>query len=387
MRLTDIALQNLRRRKMRSALLVISVIIGVASIIFLYATTQAMKEDVANKLDQFGSNILILPDAGEAMTFGGITVEAPTQVKELDISLIPLMKTIKNKETLATIAPKLLVDTKIKGQEILLLGVDFPQELHLKKWWKIDGLAKNQIPTSNEVILGSDAARSLDLSLKQTITIKGQDFKVAGVVQPTGSAENDQAVFLDLAMLQKLSNRPNAISLIEAAAFCYTCPIDKVTEQLKTILPGTKVTALRSTLASRNDTINRFNLFARIVSLILFLASSLVITMTMKSSVEERTREIGILRAIGFRKRHIIQIVLTEAGLLSVLGGLLGYLLGMGAAVSFGSVLVKAQVQILWQSNLLVYALTASLLIGLLASLYPAWKAAKLDPAESLRYI
>jgi putative ABC transport system permease protein len=387
MRLTDIALQNLRRRKMRSALLVISVIIGVASIIFLYATTQAMKEDVANKLDQFGSNILILPDAGEAMTFGGITVEAPTQVKELDMSLIPLMKTIKNKETLATIAPKLLVDTKIKGQEILLLGVDFPQELHLKKWWKIDGLAKNQIPTDNEVILGSDAARSLDLSLKQTITIKGQDFKVAGVVQPTGSAENDQAVFLDLAMLQKLSNRPNAISLIEAAAFCYTCPIDKVTEQLKAILPGTKVTALRSTLASRNDTINRFNLFARIVSLILFLASSLVITMTMKSSVEERTREIGILRAIGFRKRHIIQIVLTEAGLLSVLGGLLGYLLGMGAAVSFGSVLVKAQVQILWQSNLLVYALTASLLIGLLASLYPAWKAAKLDPAESLRYI
>lgn len=387
MRLTDIALQNLSRRKMRSALLVISVIIGVSSIVFLYTTTQAMKEDVANKLDQFGSNILILPDTGEAMTFGGITVEAPTQINQLDMSLIPLMKTIKNKETLATIAPKLLVDTKIKGQEILLLGVNFPQELHLKKWWKLDGLAKNQIPTANEVILGSDAARSLGLSPKQTITIKGQDFKVAGVIQPTGSTENDQAVFIDLAVLQKLSNRPNAISLIEAAAFCYTCPIDEVTKQLTAILPGTKITALRSTLESRNDTINRFNLFARIVSLILFLASSLVITMTMKSSVEERTREIGILRAIGFRKRHIIQIVLTEAGILSVLGGLLGYLLGMGAAVSFGSVLVKAQVQIPWQSNLLVYALSASFLIGLLASLYPAWKAAKLDPTESLRYM
>ena len=387
MRLTDIALQNLSRRKMRSALLVISVIIGVSSIIFLYTTTQAMKEDVANKLDQFGSNILILPDTGEAMTFAGITVEAPTQINQLDMSLIPLMKTIKNKETLATIAPKLLVDTKIKGQEILLLGVNFPEELHLKKWWKLDGLAKNQIPTANEVILGSDAARSIGLSPKQTITIKGQDFKVAGVIRPTGSSENDQAVFIDLAVLQKLSNRPNAISLIEAAAFCYTCPIDEVTKQLTAILPGTKVTALRSTLESRNDTINRFNLFARIVSLILFLASSLVITMTMKSSVEERTREIGILRAIGFRKRHIIQIVLTEAGILSFLGGLLGYLLGMGAAVSFGSFLVKAQVQIPWQSNLLVYSLSASLLIGLLASLYPAWKATKLDPTESLRYI
>lgn len=387
MRLSDIAFQNLRRRKMRSALLVLSVIIGVASIIFLYTTTQAMREDVANKLDQFGSNILILPDTGEAMTFGGITVEASTQIDELDISLIPLMKTIKNKETLATIAPKLLVDTKIKGQEILLLGVDFPQELHLKKWWKLDGMAKNQIPTADEVILGSDAARSLGLSPKQTITIKGQDFTVAGIVQPTGSTENDQAVFIDLAVLQKLSNRPNAISLIETAAFCYTCPIDEVTKQLTAVLPGTKVTALRSTLESRNDTISKFNLFARSVSLILFLASSLVITMTMKSSVEERTREIGILRAIGFRKRHIIQIVLTEAGILSVWGGLLGYLLGMGVAVNFGSVLVKAQVQIPWQSNLLVYALSASLLIGLIASLYPAWKAARLDPTDSLRYI
>ena len=387
MRLTDIALQNLRRRKMRSALLVISVVIGVASIIFLFTTTQAMKEDVANKLDQYGSNILILPDTGEAMTFGGITVEAPDQVKELDMSLIPLMKTIKNKETLATIAPKLLVDTKIKGQEILLLGVDFPQELHLKKWWKLSGLAKNQLPSNNEVILGSDVARSLGLSPQQTITLKGQDFKVAGIIQPTGSTENDQAVFIDLAVLQKLANRPNAISLIEAAAFCYTCPIDEVTKQLTAILPGTKVTALRSTLESRNDTISKFNLFARSVSLILFLASSLVITMTMKSSVEERTREIGILRAIGFRKRHIIQIVLTEAGFLSLLGGLLGFFLGMGAAVNFGSVLVKAQVQIPWQSNLLVYALGGSLLIGLVASLYSAWKAARLDPTESLRYI
>lgn len=387
MRLTTIALQNLRRRKIRSALLVLSVVIGVASIVFLFTTTQAMKEDVANKLDQYGSNILILPDTGTAMTFGGITIEAPTQAKELDMSLIPLMKTIKNKETLATIAPKLLVDTKIKGQDILLLGVDFPQELHLKKWWKLSGLDKNQIPSSNEVLLGSEVARTLSLNSKQTITIKGQDFRVAGVIQATGSTENDQAVFIDLAVLQKLAHRPNAISLIEAAAFCYTCPIDEVTQQLRTILPGTMVTALRSTLESRNDTISKFNLFARSVSWILFLASSLVITITMKSSVEERTREIGILRAIGFRKRHILQIILSEAGLLSILGGLLGYLLGMGAAVSFGSTLVNAQVQIPWQSNLLVYALGGSLLIGLVASLYPAWKAARLDPTESLRYM
>jgi len=346
-----------------------------------------MKEDVANKLDQYGSNILILPDTGEAMTFGGITVEAPTQIKELDMSLISLMQTIENKETLATIAPKLLVNTNIKGQEILLLGVDFPEELGLKKWWKVSGLAKNQLPAANEVILGSEVAHALSLSPKQSVEIKGQDFIVAGIVQSTGSAENDQAVFIDLAVLQKLANRPNSISLIETAALCYTCPIEEITQQLSDKLPSTKVTALKSTLESRDDTVSKFNSFARSISAILFLASSLVITMTMKSSVEERTREIGILRAIGFRKRHIIQIILTEAGFLSLFGGLLGYFLGMGAAVNFGSTLVKAQVYIPWQSNLLIYSLGGSLLIGLLASLYPAWKAARLDPTESLSYM
>jgi putative ABC transport system permease protein len=256
---------------------------------------------------------------------------------------------------LATIAPKLLVNTNINGQEILLLGVDFPQEFRLKKWWKVDGLSRNQLPSAGEVILGSDVALSLNLTLQQNVlSIKGQDFKVVGIIQPTGSAENDQAVFMDLAVLQKLANRPNAISLIETVALCYTCPIEEVTQQLRDKLPGTKVTALKSTLESRDTTVNKFNLFARSVSLILFLASSLVITMTMKSSVEERTREIGILRAIGFQKRHIIQIVLTEAGLLSLLGGLLGYLLGMGSAVYFGSALVKAEVLIPWQSDLLV---------------------------------
>lgn len=387
MRLTDIAFQNLRRRKMRSALLVISVVIGVASIIFLYSTTQAMQEDVANKLDQYGSNILILPESGESMTFGGITVEAPTQIKELDMSLIEQMKTIKDSETLATIAPKLLVNTNIEGQELLLLGVDFREELRLKKWWQLTGLAKNQIPTADQLILGSDVAQALNLSPKQSVTIMGQDFIVAGIIEPTGSSENDQAVFIDLAVLQKLANRPNAISLIEAAALCYTCPIEEITQQLIDKLPGTKVTALKSSLESRDDTFHKFNVFARSVALILFIASSLVITMTMKASVEERTREIGILRAIGFRKRHIIQIVLTEAGFLSLFGGLLGYVLGMGAAVNFGSALVKAQVHIPWQFDLLAYSLIASLLIGLLASLYPAWKASRLDPTESLRYM
>ncbi|GAB6174261.1 ABC transporter permease [Paradesulfitobacterium aromaticivorans] len=387
MRLTNISFQNMRRRKTRSALLVLSLIIGVASIVFLYTTNEAMKEDVANKLDQYGSNILILPETGEAMSFGGITVEAPTQVPDLGMSVIPLMKTIKNKETLATIAPKLLQNAQINGKEVLILGVDFQQELKLKKWWKIDGLAKSQTLGSNDILLGSDIASSLGLTENQALTIKGQSFNVAGIIQPTGSSENDQSVFMDLSTTQQLWNRPGALSLIETAALCYTCPIDQVTQQLQEKLPGTKVTALKSSLQSRNDTVGKFKAFALTVSLIILLASVLVVTMTMMASVKERTREIGILRSIGFRKSHIIQVILTEVGGLSILGGLLGFLLGMGAAVRYGPALSKTQIHMTWQPVLSLYAVGGALFVGLIATVYPAWKAAKLDPVDALRYL
>lgn len=386
MHLLTIVLQNIRRRKLRSGILTLSIIIGVAAIIFLTTTTQAMKKDVADQLDEFGSNILILPDTGQALTFGGITVEAPSQVKNLDISLIPLMQTIKNKETLATIAPKLLTAINLQGQEVLAIGVDFPAEFKLKKWWKIDTSA-NSLPNQEEIILGSDATLALGLSPRQSVVIKGREFRIAGIIQPTGSAEDDQAVFMDLSALQTLTNQPQAISLIETAALCYSCPIEEITQQLQDKLPGTKVTALQSTIKSRDDTVAKFKALTWSVSLIFLITCSLILAITMKSSVEERTREIGILRAIGFRQSHIARIILGEASLLSVTGGLLGYALGMGLSVNFGAKLLNIGTAIPWQGDLLIYSTTAALIISLLASLYPAWKAARLDPAGALRYL
>lgn len=387
MRLSQITLENLRRRRSRSLLLILSVFIGVTAVVFLLTTTEAMKKDVADKLDHYGSNILILPDSGEALTFGGITVEAPTQIKELDMSVLDQMQTIPNKENLGTIAPKLLADAQINGQNVLLLGVNFEQELRLKKWWKLTGISPSHPPSSNQILVGSDVARVLHLQPEQAINIKGKDFQVAGIIQTTGSLETDQAIYLDLSVLQTLTKRPQAISLVEAAALCYTCPIDEITRQLTEKLPGTKITALRATLQARDDTVNQFGLFAWSLSVILSLASALVVTLTLKASVEERTHEIGLFRAIGFRRLHIAWIILTEAGLVSLVGSVAGALAGMSLAAGFGNTLAGIQARIAWQPDVMLLAVGAALSLGLLASVYPAWKAARLDPVEALRYI
>lgn len=385
MRLTHISIQNLRRRKSRALIMMLSIVIGIASSVFLFTTTKAMEKDVADKLDQYGSNLLILPDSGEALTFGGITVGVKGKAEDLDMSVIEKIKTIENKESLATISPKLLADAEIKDQKVLLVGVDFAQELRLKKWWKIEGLQFG-LPAEKEILVGSESARVLGLRSGEQVNIKGQSFLVKGVIQPTGSVEDDQAIFVDLQTLQGMVNKPNSISMVEAAALCYTCPIEEITRQIREKLPGMQVTALRASLESRDETVHKFSVFSIAASIILLITSALVVAISMISSVRERTRDIGVLGAIGFRKRHILQIVLLEVSLVSLVGGLLGYVLGMSLAVAYGPTVAKMTIGVSWQPILGVYAILGAVLISVIASIYPAWKAAKLDPIEALRY-
>jgi putative ABC transport system permease protein len=303
------------------------------------------------------------------------------------MSIIDKMRTIKNKETLNIISPKLLADDSINGKQALLVGVQFSEELRLKKWWQVNWIEGKKTPTAEEVLVGSEAARVLGLAPGNKLNIKGQEFQVAGTIQPTGSSENDSAIFIDLSTLQKLTNRPQAVSLVEAAAFCYTCPIFEVTTQLQEKLPGTKVSALKESVQNRDDMVKKFGVFALAVSGIIMIIGGLVVLISMMSSVKERTREIGVFRAIGYRKSHVIQIVLTEATILSLIGGIIGYLIGMSVASAFGSVVAQMDVQVVWQPLIALYAIGGAVVIGIVASAIPAWQATRLDPVEALRFI
>lgn len=385
MRIINISLGNLKRRKLRSLLLLLSIVIGVASSVFLFTTVQVMEEDVANKIDQFGSNLLILPKGGETLSFGGVTIGTGSG-QELDMSMIPTMYTIENKETLAIISPKLLAEGEIQGKKVLLVGVEFPEELRLKKWWEIQGLAKGQVPEAKEIIVGSDVGRIFDLKPGAKVEIKGQEFQVRGVIETTGSMENDQAIFMDLGTLQRLENKPTGLSLIEAAVLCYTCPIEDVTTQLREKLPETRVTALQATLESRDNTVEQFRLLGIFISLILLLTSGFVVAMSMNGAVRERTGDIGVLRAIGFRKKHIMMVFIYEVLFISSLGGFLGFALGMGLAMEFGSLLAQMSLQVPFQPILALYSLLIAVVVSLVASVYPVWKATKLEPVDALRY-
>ena len=417
MRLHNISINNLKRRKGKTLFLTIGLLIGVTTVVTLVTLTRAMEEDIGKKLDELGANILIVPQShGLTLSYGGLQFSGVSlDVQPLHQADVSKIQSIKNKENLSIVAPKLVAPAKVDGREALLVGAVFEEELRLKRWWKIapSDAEKNTHPgqkdsggmnhsqtvdaktafflrgslTEKDLLVGSSAAHHLNLREGQSVDIQGQSFRVRGILEETGS-QDDALIFGDLARVQKTLGKPNQLSLIEVAAFCNSCPIDEMVKQISEALPGAKVTAVKQAVESRMETVRHFKRFSVGISAVVLLIGSLIVFITMMASVNERTREIGIFRAIGFRRRHIIQVVLLEAFLVSFLAGGVGYLAGVGSSLLVSPLFLQVQeLKIGWDVVMAVGAIGISVALGLVASIYPALRAAKLDPAEALRAI
>jgi putative ABC transport system permease protein len=417
MRLHNISINNLRRRKGKAIFLILGLLIGVTTVVTLITLTRAMEEDIGKKLDELGANILIVPKTHDlSLNYGGLQFSGVAlDVQPLQYSDLNRIRSIKNRENLSIVAPKWIASAKINGSEALLVAADFREELRLKKWWKVipadagrnnergkkgsDGmnhsppgqgksayLLRNSL-TEKDLLVGSAAAHHLNLKEGQSVDIQGQTFQVRGILEETGS-QDDALIFGDLARVQKTLGKAGLLSLIEVAAFCNSCPIDEIVQQISEVLPGAKVTAVKQAVESRMETVRHFKRFSVGISGVVLLIGSLIVFTTMMASVNERTREIGIFRAIGFRQRHIIQIILLETLLIGLIAGVLGYLAGVGSSRLVLPYFLQVQeVKIVWDPVLALSAAVISVAVGLAASLYPALRAARLDPAESLRAI
>jgi len=385
MKLYNIALNDLRRRKAKMVFLVVGMVIGIATIVALYTITTAMEREIADKFDQIGANMTVAPKTDDlSLSYGGVSAaDVTNNAKELDMSAIDKIRSIKNKENIATIAPKLLGALKTGGKDKLVMGVQWENELRMKRWWKIDG---KKPARAEEVLLGNHVARELNKKPGDELALGEKKFRVAGVLRELGGQE-DAVIFMDLATTQQMLGKKDKLSFLEVSALCSTCPIEEIIRQISDRLPEAQATAIKEVVQARKDFVDRFSGMALAVSGIVLAIGSLVVLITMMSSVNERTREIGIFRAIGFRKSHVMGVILMEAAVVSVIGGLAGYLVGMAAAKFAAPVIAQMDVAIIWDPVIGVAALGLAVVIGLAASLFPAIQASRQDPVEALRFI
>ena len=384
MRLKDISINNLRRRKGKVFFLILGLTIGITTVVTLTSVTRMMNEDIANKLDEFGANILILPRSDDlslsygGMSVGGVSVDAQTLMN----SDVPKISQIEVRENISTVSPKLIGTVEMEGKKISLMGVLFEEELRLKKWWKIHG---SKPKSRDEVLIGNEVAVRLFKSTGDTLAINGKSVKVSGVLDETGS-QDDFLIFGDLAFVQETMKKQGGLSLIEVSAFCNTCPIEEIVSQISKQLPHAKVTAIKQTLQTKMEALDHFKRFSVGISIIVLLIGSLIVFTNMMASVNERKREIGIFRAIGFRKSHVIRIIFLEALIVGLIAGIVGYALGLGISHIIGPMITGVKGGSLFIDPLLALgAIFLSSLIGILSSAYPAIHASKMDPTTALR--
>jgi putative ABC transport system permease protein len=385
MRLSHIALRNMRTHWTRTLMLAVLITSVVAVVASLYFVNRSADSELANKVDSYGANITVVPRSQELpLTYGGVRLGGVTyDARPLTMDEVALIRTIKNRENLNRVAPKLLERAEVQGVGLMAAGVQWDQELGLKKWWQIEGRAPSG---AQDVLLGSRAAARLGKQAGSTIELSGQEFQVAGVLEPTGSQEDD-ILFLDLATAQRLWNRPGEVSFVEVSAWCSSCPIEDISAQISTVIPSSRVSALSKAVESREILVGQFRLFSIVVSAFMVIAGGLVILASTLGAVRGRRREIGVFRALGFRRRHVMEIVLLENLIIGFAASVVGVLLAMLVSGPFARLVAGVSAPAAPAAGVLLAAIGAATLLVLVSSLYPALVASRLSPMVALRKV
>ncbi len=205
------------------------------------------------------------------------------------------------------------------------------------------------------------------------------------MLKPTGS-QDDQLLITDLGSAQRVLRMPGRLSLVEVGAAYTGAPVGEIAAQLAAALPRAKVATMQEAVKSRMQALGQYRSFSYAIVAVVVAIQALVVFVTMMGSVSQRTHEIGVFRALGFRRSHITRLILLEAVIASVVAGALGYLAGMGVTYAVLP-LVAGGAEVVWAPLVGLIAVGLAVAIGALAALYPALRAGAMDPSEALRAI
>jgi putative ABC transport system permease protein len=394
MKLYQVVLKDVMRRKKRMSYAALGVVIGTMTFVAVLTIALAAQDRINDQLEKYGANLTVLPAISSIdMTLGDLSLGTVTvgenyidqdklpQIRQIADGKIREALNIQAEGDIATIAPKLYLTTDIKGTSVMLVGIEPEEEQKIKPWWQVQ--EGEYLDSPMEVIVGATAADLLKLNVGDTITVNGSDLVVTGILGETGSNE-DYQVFLPLQTLQQLFNKKGVISSIDIRALCNACPVEVIADSINQNITGVRAVAVRQIAHTEMGMLERINRFMYALAGITLIIGAFAVFNTMMASVNERTKDIGIMRAVGASRSQILRIFIYESLITGVAGGILGYGVGTLLAYVIGP-LVFENTAISFAPIFIPVSLAVATLIAVAATIYPALRATKVKVADSLR--
>ena len=388
-----IAARALLANKARSLLTMLGVIIGVAAVILLVGIGLGVESEVTGSLEGLGSNLLfVVPGQFEASLGGGASPPGRR------LTLEDFERVQQRVEGASAVVPVLTSGATAKaGNRSLLVtvagGTELGPEVFTNSLAGGRHYRRGEVQAAAHVVaLGSKVAAELfpnqDPVGKQ-ITLNGQRFTVIGHYEPQGgglAGDQDIQVYIPVTTAQRLFNISTVAMIVVKAAD--PDQIDLVQSEIRRALVPTfgeefTVFTQEQTLGILSDLVSTLTYMLAGIAGISLLVGGIGIMNIMLVSVSERTREIGIRKAVGARTYDILSQFVIEAVALSMIGGLLGIALGWGGATLISSTTPVPANVTPWAVGMAFFFAFA---VGVFFGVYPAWKASRLDPIEALRY-
>jgi putative ABC transport system permease protein len=399
------ALESLAANKMRSGLTVLGIVIGVAAVIAMMAIGRGAQNSITGQIQGIGTNLVFVMSGNNQQE---VRNPKPLTMADAEAIADPL-----SAPSVAAVAPMLSGNLEVSfGKEsssVSISGVT-PDYAAVGNESVTEGefiSQENMLGRSAVAVIGPDTADNLfgrkDGVTGETIRIAGQPFRVVGVLKAKGgsgmgSQDNRVIVPLTTAQTRLIQRRTHdAVDIIQAQAI-NSESVTLATEEISQILRNRHRTDIglddftiftqESILGAVQSITSVLTLFLGGVAAISLLVGGIGIMNIMLVSVTERTREIGLRKALGARKRDILVQFLTESILLSLVGGIIGIILAWIIANIIGAIAAAsgADIKPVIGIDAILLATIFSMAVGLLFGLYPANRAASLQPVEALRY-
>jgi len=387
-----LGLKNLKHRKIRSWLTILGIVIGIATIVLLITLTNGMENAIEQEFSKLGATTIRVTAKG--MRGPPTNADIITQ-KDVD--------TIDKIIGIEYISPMLMKNAKVEfnNKEVFTLVAGYPTKNAEKGFKDLNFEFKEGEAFSKEdsdvILIGNKIAEDYfnkEVKLRNTLTINKKKFKVMGIFEPTGVQLNDEGIYTPLESARDIFEDPEGVSLIMVKVLegiDVKDIQDKIQRKLKRSRGNEnfEVVTPEQIIGQINNILGIIQFILIAIAAISLIVGAIGIMNSMYTSVLERTKDIGIMKSIGARNSDILLIFIIEAGMVGLVGGIIGIIIGSVTAIAVEKIVIQlgfTLLKITIDYKLLLFAIGFSFLTGIISGIYPAYRASKLQPIQALRY-